>query len=348
MIRNAHGWSAIRWGIHAWVLLTLVATLFLLCSGGIVTSMGVGMSVPDWPNTYGYNMFLFPISRWVGGVFYEHSHRLIASGVGLMTLIMGGLMFYKEPRRWVKILGAVAIGAVCLQGLLGGLRVTLYMDEIGIFHGLLAQAFFCLMGILAIVTSRRFVMGNWDSFHPDPVLRNAVVMTTLLVFFQLAVGATMRHEHAGLAISDFPTAYGRLLPDTSPDAITAINEVRINDGGVPTSAVQIWIHMLHRGMAIILFLSAILCAVRANLRPNPRSTKIATTAWALLFVGQIVLGIWTILSNKAAEIATAHMALGALILLAGVVLSFRLVRGGQVSRFSTPHVQPRNPEYLAA
>lgn len=265
-----------------------------------------------------------------------------------MTLIMGGLMFYKEPRRWVKILGAVAIGAVCLQGLLGGLRVTLYMDEIGIFHGLLAQAFFCLMGILAIVTSRRFVMGNWDSFHPDPVLRNAVVMTTLLVFFQLAVGATMRHEHAGLAISDFPTAYGRLLPDTSPDAITAINEARINDGGVPTSAVQIWIHMLHRGMAIILFLSAILCAVRANLRPNPRSTKIATTAWALLFVGQIVLGIWTILSNKAAEIATAHMALGALILLAGVVLSFRLVRGGQVSRFSTPHVQPRNPEYLAA
>ncbi|MEI8310727.1 MAG: COX15/CtaA family protein, partial [Verrucomicrobiota bacterium] len=109
-------------GLHLWACLTLAATLLLLWSGGIVTSKGVGMSVPDWPTTYGYNMFLFPVSKWVGGIFYEHSHRLIASGVGLMTLVLAAWILLADPRRWVKYLGAAAFVAVCLQGLLGGLR----------------------------------------------------------------------------------------------------------------------------------------------------------------------------------------------------------------------------------
>jgi heme a synthase len=141
-----------------------VATFILLCSGGIVTSKGVGMSVPDWPTTYGYNMFLFPISGWVGGIFYEHSHRLIASGVGLMTMILAASMLNCEPRRWVKTLGVVAFLAVCIQGLLGGMRVSLYKDELGIFHGMLAQSFFCLLGIITIATSPRFIRGGWDVF----------------------------------------------------------------------------------------------------------------------------------------------------------------------------------------
>jgi cytochrome c oxidase assembly protein subunit 15 len=101
----------------------------LLLSGGLVTSKGVGMTVPDWPNSYGYNMFLFPLSRWVGGIFYEHVHRLIASGVGLMTILLAISLWMTEPRKWVRVLGYIAVVTVVVQGVLGGLRVTIILDD---------------------------------------------------------------------------------------------------------------------------------------------------------------------------------------------------------------------------
>ena len=99
-----------RW-MHRFAVLTAVATFCLIWVGGLVTSHGVGMSVPDWPTTYGYNMFLFPFSKWVGGIFYEHSHRLIASGVGLLTVVLAIWLWVKEPRRWVRWLGVLAVVA---------------------------------------------------------------------------------------------------------------------------------------------------------------------------------------------------------------------------------------------
>src|SRR5260221_4288178 len=108
--------------LHRFAVLTAVATLLLICVGGVVTSKGVGMSVPDWPTTYGYNMFLFPFSRWVGGIFYEHSHRLLASGIGVMTLILGAMTFFWEQRRFVRYLALAAVIGVVAQGILGGLR----------------------------------------------------------------------------------------------------------------------------------------------------------------------------------------------------------------------------------
>src|SRR6202049_4360888 len=136
----------------AWFL--CLATVFLICSGGMVTSKGVGLAVPDWPTTFGYNMFLFPVSKWVGGIFFEHTHRLIASTVGFMTIILAGWLRLGEDRQWVRSLGYVALAAVILQGVLGGLRVTLLKDEIGIFHACLAQGFLALLVILALVTTR--------------------------------------------------------------------------------------------------------------------------------------------------------------------------------------------------
>src|SRR2546421_3540793 len=102
----------------AW--LTCIATLLLICSGGMVTSKGVGLAVPDWPTTFGYNMFLFPISRWVGGVMFEHTHRLIASIVGFLTIILAIWLWREGPP--ARNLGVLALGAVILQGVLGGLR----------------------------------------------------------------------------------------------------------------------------------------------------------------------------------------------------------------------------------
>ena len=146
--------------VFAYAVFTAVCAFILLISGGLVTSKGVGMTVPDWPNSYGYNMFTFPISRWVGGIFYEHAHRLIASGVGLLTVILAVLLWFAEPRRWVRVLGYIAVAAVIVQGVLGGLRVVLIKDEIGIFHGMLAQAYISSLVVIAIALSKAFATGG--------------------------------------------------------------------------------------------------------------------------------------------------------------------------------------------
>src|SRR5436189_2065947 len=132
---------------------TAFATLLLIWSGRMVTSKGVGLAVPDWPTTFGYNMFLFPISKWVGGVLFEHTHRLIASVVGLLTIILVIWLWRIETRRWLLNVGVIAIILVVLQGILGGLRVTLLKDEIGIFHACLAQMFLGLLTIITLGTS---------------------------------------------------------------------------------------------------------------------------------------------------------------------------------------------------
>src|SRR5437588_6437686 len=132
---------------------TAFATLLLICSGGMVTSKGVGLAVPDWPTTFGYNMFLFPVSKWIGGVLFEHTHRLIASTVGLLTIILAIWLWRTEDRQSIKTLGLIAVAGVILQGILGGLRVTMLKDQIGIFHACLAQAFLGLIGLIAVVTS---------------------------------------------------------------------------------------------------------------------------------------------------------------------------------------------------
>src|SRR5881392_2441228 len=118
-------------GRYAW--LTALVTFVLVGIGGLVTSHNAGMAVSDWPNSYGYNMFLFPVSKWVGGILYEHTHRLVASAVGFLTIILASWLWSSESRRWVRNLGLVALAGVILQGILGGLRVTMLRDEIGIF-----------------------------------------------------------------------------------------------------------------------------------------------------------------------------------------------------------------------
>jgi len=314
-----------RRGVHVLAVLATLATFILIASGGLVTSHGVGMSVPDWPTTFGYNMFLFPVSRWVGGVFYEHSHRLIASAVGMITVVLTVWLLIAEPRKWVKVLGMAALVAVILQGVLGGLRVTLIKDELGIFHGMLAQSFFVLLGIISVATSRDFLRGAWAPAMHAQRLCSWMLVLTMLVFLQLGIAATMRHQHAGLSIPDFPAAYGRLLPDTSPLAIEEINKQRTLEGEVPATAVQIWMQMAHRFMALVIFVCVALFAWRVL-----REVEVGgyVRVWSVILLAMVLvqagLGAWTIWSNKAADVATAHMALGALMLFVCGRLTFRL------------------------
>ena len=113
--------------LHRYAKLVAASTVLLIAAGGMVTSTGSGLSVPDWPNTYGWFMFSFPMSKWVGGILYEHSHRLIASTVGFLTIILAVWTWRVEPRAWVRRLGFAALGAVILQGVLGGLTVLLFL-----------------------------------------------------------------------------------------------------------------------------------------------------------------------------------------------------------------------------
>jgi len=139
--------------LHRYLRLLVCATFLLVAAGGMVTSTNSGLSVPDWPTTYGHNMFTFPASKMVGGIFYEHGHRLIASTVGFLTI---GLVIWQwrvEPRRWMRRLGIIALGAVIVQGILGGLTVKYFLPApISISHAGLAQLFLCLVVSLTMFT----------------------------------------------------------------------------------------------------------------------------------------------------------------------------------------------------
>lgn len=320
--------------LHWWAIATALATYVLVWSGGLVTSKGVGMAVPDWPTTFGYNMFLFPVSKWVGGIFYEHSHRLIGSGVGLMVIGLVVGAFIVERRKWVKVFSVVLLVAVIIQGVLGGLRVVLVKDHIGILHAMLAQSFFSALVVFCVVTSGAFVTKRWALYDPSLKQVRWAFSLTLLVFFQLMLGATMRHEHIGLAVPDFPLAYGQVVPDTSPEAMVEINAIRHAEGEVPLKPVYIWIHMMHRVVAVLLGVGIIAYAVSLRRAANP--IRRMGAIWAVMVLVQFFLGAWTVWSDKAADVATMHMALGALVLAWGVVLTFRLIVGSRAAAFAAP------------
>ena len=311
--------------VHRVAWIAAVATFLLIVVGGLVTSKGAGMSVPDWPTTYGYNMFLFPYSRWVGGIFWEHSHRLLASGIGLITLVLAGVIFFQEKRAWMRWLAVAAVIGVILQGVLGGIRVTHGNDQLGIFHALLAQSFFGLLLVIAAVSGRGFRSGAWFADAPAASLRWLVVAGLLLTYFQLGVAATIRHQHAPLAIPDFPAAYGQLLPETSPAALERINAGRARDHLASVTEAQIDLQLAHRAGAVAL-LFTVLATAGLAIQRTPLGHWMRS--WSLLWAGglllQILLGGITIWSNKAADVATAHMALGALLTGFALLFSFRL------------------------
>jgi cytochrome c oxidase assembly protein subunit 15 len=179
---------------HRLAVILACATLPLLFIGGLVTSKGAGLAVPDWPTTFGYNMFLYPWSKMVGNIFYEHSHRLVASGVGLLTIVLTLAFWLQERRRWLRWLGVAALLLVILQGVIGGLRVVLLENTLAIVHAAFAQAFFALTVSLAIFTSP-----DWNSEPGDkPItdggrLSRLCAVTAGLIYLQAIFGAVLRH-----------------------------------------------------------------------------------------------------------------------------------------------------------
>jgi cytochrome c oxidase assembly protein subunit 15 len=298
---------------HRYVKLVTVLTVVLIAAGGMVTSTDSGLSVPDWPTTYGWNMFTFPLSRWIGGIRYEHSHRLIASTVGFLTIIMAAWTWWVESRRWVRRLAFAALGAVILQGLLGGLTVLFLLPApISIGHAALAQIFFCLTLTLAVVTSPTW--RNAEAPVDDPLLRRVAAAATVLIFTQILIGATMRHTHAGLAIPDFPYAFGHVIP--------------------PVWNARVAIHFAHRVGALTVTLAILATTSHVFYHHRGRRDLVRPAFLLLLFLSmQVTLGAFVVWSGMDPVINTAHVVNGALVLGTAVVLSLRSFAGSNVLGF---------------
>jgi len=311
--------------LHLYAVFVALSTAILIFAGGLVTSTGSGLSVPDWPTTYGWFMFTFPLDKMVGGIRFEHTHRLIASAVGFLILVLAVWLHLSEPRRWVRRLGYVALGAVVTQGVLGGITVLWYLpDPISIAHASLAQLVFCLTISIALTTSSGWKRA-YASRGPAPddrILQGVAMATTALVYVQILVGATMRHTDAGLAIPDFPLAFGHLLP--------------------PTWDAKIAVHFAHRVGAVIVTLFALATSghVFFHHRTRPELRRPAMLLLVLIAV-QITLGALTVLSQKHYIINSLHVVTGASVLATSLVLTLRSRR----SRFGDAGSEKQDPAY---
>ena len=282
--------------LHRLARLTAGATFLLIVIGGIVTGTDSGLAVPDWPTTFGYNMFLYPLSEMVGGILYEHSHRLMGSLVGLLTVGLFVFILAKDSRKWLKWLGLAALIAVIVQGILGGLRVTQINRNFAIVHACLAQAFFALLCGIAWFTSR-----DWWQDRNEPAiattqkLRRLSLITTCLIYAQLIFGAVLRHTGSRLDI--------------------------------------------HLVFAFLVTLHIFLL-VRRILGTNDEAQRIAPSM-AFLLLGllaiQLMLGTGAFFARLTAlgetfaaaltvTITTAHVAVGALMLVSSFVLTLKIYR----------------------
>ena len=300
--------------LHRYAKLVAASTVLLIAAGGMVTSTGSGLSVPDWPNTYGWFMFSFPLDKWVGGIVYEHSHRLIASTVGFLTIVLAVWTWRVDPRPWVRKLGFAALGAVILQGLLGGITVLLKLPPaVSIGHAGLAQLFFCITLTLAVVTSPSWLRERNGEQSPADIdarlnsARRLATATTVMIYLQILLGATMRHTNAGMAIPTFPLAFGHLVP--------------------PAWTFGIAVHFAHRVGAVLV--AAAILAMSAYVRLHHRSRRDLVAPAMLLVVLvalQITLGAFVVWSALQPLVNTLHVVNGALVLGTSLVLTLRTYR----------------------
>jgi cytochrome c oxidase assembly protein subunit 15 len=287
-----------------------LATLFLIFAGAMVTSTNSGLAVPDWPLSYGK---INP--PMVGGIFYEHGHRLIASLVGLLTVIQAVWLQMCEPKAFLRKLGWSAVGIVILQGLFGGLTVLLKLPVwTSVTHAGLAELFLCLNVSIAFFASRSYAnLPHGVEARLTPMMANSIVAAT---FIQILLGAVMRHRGAGLIISDFPLSLGHLIPPAE-----YMNR-------------QVAIAFSHRvGAAVVtlLIVSGAVAALRSAVTPMRR----AYSGLLIVLIAQITLGAYTIWTRKNPVITSLHVVTGALLLGTSVV---NALLAGSVARRASSEI----------
>jgi cytochrome c oxidase assembly protein subunit 15 len=289
----AGGW------LHRYATFVACCTFLLVIAGGLVTSTGSALAVPDWPLSFGQ---LFP--RMEGGVLFEHGHRLIAASVGALTVVLALWASRTEPRRSVRALAWTLVGVVMLQGVFGGVTVLLRLPSaVSVAHAGLAQIFFALTVTMAAVTSPAHLAARP---LPDSArgVRTPALVTALVLYVQILLGAIVRHTGAGLAIPDFPLAFGRLVPEFSNSLIMWQYAHRL--GALAASVMVIW------------------TVTRTVRRLGSERFALLPAALMLALLGlQVLLGALTIWSLRAVVPTTAHVATGSLLFASSVVLTVR-------------------------
>ena len=292
--------SASQYWLSRFAWLCVAFTLALIFVGGMVTSKQAGLAVPDWPLSYGS---LNPKGWWqIENVRLEHGHRLIASTLGILIIALAIWVARTQDRRWVRWLAYAALAGVIFQGVLGGLRVTERSVVLALLHGCVAQAFLAALVVLAVACTPRWFASDRPAPLVPPAVRVASTLTVGIIYGQLIVGAVMRHFKAGLAIPDFPTSFGGVIP--------------------PLNTFPVIINFTHRVGALIVacVVLALLFLVLKNAAGDGRLLRPALLLAGLVAL-QIMLGASVIWLAKAPVPTTLHVVNGALILATAV--SFR-------------------------
>jgi len=304
--RPALAWFAAAGSVWVFVLVTL---------GAFTTSIGAGMVFLDWPLSNGS---INP-EGWLTdmAMFAEHSHRLSGATMGLITIALAVWLWRSESRRWLRQLGWWSLAIVVIQGLIGGKRVLLDATQVPGFemslgqilripHGILAQVFVCMLFAIAVGLSRRWIEA--PARNASGTVRTLALLGTVLLFVQLVIAATMRHNYAGMAIPTFPlTPEGGLIPSTW----------NFNVG----------IHFAHRAMALVLTVVLGALAVAIWRSDTTAGLKRAAVAMSALLVVQIALGAATIWTARNPYYTTAHVIVGACLLASVFTLTWWTYRG---------------------
>jgi len=279
-------------------------------------------------------MFLFPPDLWIRGIFYEHVHRLYASGIGFLTVILASWIFLRDARRSLKILGALSVCVVILQGVLGGLTVLTQLPAaISASHGTLAQLFLVLLTIVAYGESKEWLARKQDRARTDsprPIFFRVGVTMGALVLVQLILGAVMRHTESGLAVLDFPTMAHSWLPSLSSVTIQTANEMRSAAHLPPITHMQLLAHLSHRLGGIALWIALIGCSIWTLRQRSEVSNKLRSSAWMILIAVnvQFALGIASVLLLREPFLTSVHVVLGAGLLFLVTLYALRAYPAG--------------------
>ena len=297
-------------GLHRFAVLTVAVTFVLIFVGGLVTSTGSALAVPDWPLAFGH---LIP--KLVDGVRFEYGHRVVAAVVVILTLVLAIWTCIAERRRWVRNIALAAFGLIIVQAVLGGITVLLELPlAIAVAHAATAQAFFCVTVAFAMFTNPRFGAYSRARTNDEwPRLATLTTMTTAVIYLQILIGAVMRHLGAGLAIPDFPLSYGHLVP--------------------PLDSIFVDVNFAHRCGALMVTVFVIWTVARV-MRFHVQESELRRPALGLLalLIVQVTLGAVTIWSGRAVLPTTAHVAVGAAVLATSLALMIRAyVLGGLAS-----------------
>ena len=282
-----------RFSIFVWS-----CVLVLILAGGLVTSKEAGLAVPDWPLSYGRLM-----PPMVGGIRYEHTHRMIAAGAGLMTLVLTFWLLAKEKRTWVRWVGIAAFGAVVTQGILGALTVQyLLPPPISIFHACLAQTFFTLVVWLSFATSKEWFSHDSNLKQAKAEgLKRPLIMLIALIYLQLILGATLRHTANHLIVISHIVNGFLVLIHAGVVMMKAFqNDAHDKTLTQPAFAIG-FLALIQMSLGMGAFVYVVMLTER--LQPQ---------AWKIFFV-------------------TAHQSLGALLLALSVFVLLRVLRRGESS-----------------